>query len=197
MAGDLGYVVSTTDGGHIADTVENSAYLLNADGTQNGEGWKNVAWQATHLLGVKTKELTAAYYGRPAKYSYLYGCSTGGRAAYHSAQKFPDKFDGLLVGCPSITQSLLFPSLAHPFVIINNDLRGQRFKLNELEMVCQRALAAGDTAITGQHDGYFTNWWDNCYDPTKDPSVISVADGGECTEPWALSIAQCYAVNKI
>lgn len=74
LAADLGYVISSTDGGHIADSYENTCCLLNSDGTPNREGWKNIAWQATHILGVKTKELVTAYYGCPARYSYLYGC---------------------------------------------------------------------------------------------------------------------------
>jgi hypothetical protein len=64
-------------------------------------------------------------------------------------------------------------------------------------MVSRKALATGDTRITGHHDGYFTDWENNTYDPTKDPIVISVADGGECVEEWALSLAQCHAANKI
>ena len=85
----------------------------------------------------------------------------------------------------------------HPQIVIENDLGGELFKPDQLEMVSRKALAAGDTKITGQHDGYFTDWQDNVYDPTRDPSVISVADGGECTEPWALSLAQGHALNKI
>ena len=197
IASELGYVVSTTDGGHSNVDMEDFAYLMNADGSINEEGWRNVAYEATHLLGLKTKELTEAYYGRPIKKSYLYGCSTGGRAAYHSAQKYPHDFDGLLIGAPSLTQSLMFPSLLHPIVVINNDLGGEPFKEKQLEIVSQKAIATGDQIVNGQHDGYLTNWESNIYDPTKDISVLSVADGGTCTEPWALSLAQAQAINKI
>jgi pimeloyl-ACP methyl ester carboxylesterase len=168
-----------------------------ADGSVNKEGWKNVAYEATHLLGITTKKLAAAYYGYPAEHSYLYGCSTGGRAAYHSAQKYPDDFDGLLIGAPSLTQSLMFPSILHPLIVIQNDLGGQPFSEGQLEKVSERAIAEGDTTVNGSHDGYITDWEWNTYDPTKDLSVLAVSAGGNCTEPWALSLAQANAINKI
>lgn len=197
LASELGYVVASTDGGHIAETVEHMDYLLNDDGSYNMEGWRNVAWQACHLTISKAKEITNAYYSRNPKAAYLFGCSTGGRQAYHSAQKFPDDFDGIIASCPSITQSLLFPSLGHPHIVFNNDLSGQPLTPDQLEIVSQKAQAAGDTAITGSHDGYITVWDQNSYDPSKDLSILSADEGGKCTEAWAFSKAQCQAMNKI
>ncbi|RDW75438.1 hypothetical protein BP6252_06580 [Coleophoma cylindrospora] len=197
IASELGYVVSTTDGGHSVEDMEDFSYLMNADGSINSEGWKNLAYESAHVLGITTKELTEAYYGQPAAYSYLYGCSSGGRAAYHSAQQYPDDFDGLLIGAPSLTQSLMFPSLLHPIIVIQNELGGEPFKENQLEIVSQRALAAGDTTVNGQHDGYLTDWESNSYDPTQDLEILDTSSGGTCTEPWALSLAQAKAINKI
>lgn len=197
LASELGYVVAISDGGHAARNFEDFQYLMAADGSINNEGWKNVAYQATHLLGLKSRELASLYYNKPVTYSYLYGCSTGGRQAYHSAQKYPGDFDGILAGCPSIRQSLLFPSLIHPHIVIQNDLGGDPFKKGQLEMISQKALGAGDTEVNGSHDGYITDWLNNSYDPTKDLTVLSVKDGGHCTESWALSMAQAQAINKI
>ena len=197
IASELGYVVSTTDGGHASVDMENFSYLMKADGSINDEGWKNLAYEATHLLSVATKRLTETFYGRPAKKSYLYGCSSGGRAAYHAAQKYSDDFDGLLIGAPSLTQSLMFISLLHPIIVVNNDLGGVPFKPQQLEMISQKAIATGDQVVNGKHDGYLSDWEANTYDPTKDPSVLSETDGGKCTEPWALSMAQAQAMNKI
>ncbi|CAM1509689.1 Fc.00g000240.m01.CDS01 [Cosmosporella sp. VM-42] len=197
IASELGYVIATTDGGHSTQDMEDFSYLMNADGTINSEGWKNVAYEATHLLGLKTKQLTQAYYGVPATHSYLYGCSSGGRAAYHSAQKYPDDFDGLLIGAPSLQQSFMFPSLLQPIIVIENDLDGKPFTADQLDIVSKKAIATGDTIVNGQHDGYLTDWEANTYDPTEDPSVLAVSDGGSCTEPWALSLAQATALNKI
>jgi hypothetical protein len=158
VAAEKGYIVATTDGGHQASTYEDMSYLTNSDGSPNTLGWKNIAWQATRLTRQVAKDLAQAYYQQSPSYFYLFGCSTGGRQAYHIAQQHPADFDGYLVSCPSLTQTLLFPSLIHPHIVIQNDLNGEHFRPGQLEQVSRRALAAGDTSITGSHDGYITHW---------------------------------------
>lgn len=197
VAAERGYVVATTDGGHQASTYEDMSYLMNSDGSINDTGWKNIAWQATRLTRQITNDLAVAYYQQSPSHFYLFGCSTGGRQAYHIAQRYPEDFDGYLVSCPSITQSLLFPSLIHPHIVIQNDLKGQHFRPGQLEMVSRQALSAGDTFVTGSHDGYITRWDCNTYDPTKDETILSLKDGGTCVAPWALSVEQAHAINKI
>ena len=53
-----------------------------------------------HLTVEAAKQITAAYYSSPIQYSYFVGCSTGGRQALTSAQRFPTDFDGILVDAP-------------------------------------------------------------------------------------------------
>jgi Tannase and feruloyl esterase len=48
------------------------------------------------------KAIIEAFYGQPARYSYFDGCSSGGRAALHLAQRYPADFDGILAGAPTI-----------------------------------------------------------------------------------------------
>lgn len=158
MASELGYVSGVTNGGQINGRgVEDMQWLLNADGSWNMEGWKNGNWQAHHLLAVHSKALTAAFYGGPARHRYVYGCSTGGRAVYKGAQMFPEDHDGLIASSPSITQTRLFPSLGHPYIVQNNHLNNETRLTNvQLEIVAQRALQFGDTEVTGYHDGYFS-----------------------------------------
>ena len=57
-------------------------------------------WRAIHLMTVETKGLIAAYYGRPAKYSYWNGCSEGGGQGLSEAQR-SDDYDGILAGAPA------------------------------------------------------------------------------------------------
>ena len=49
-----------------------------------------------------TKEVIAAYYGRAPEKSYFAGCSNGGRQANMEAWKYPEDFDGIISGCPSL-----------------------------------------------------------------------------------------------
>jgi hypothetical protein len=47
------------------------------------------------------KELIRAYYGRAPSFSYFEGCSGGGGYGLQAAQRFPDDWDGILIGAPS------------------------------------------------------------------------------------------------
>lgn len=54
------------------------------------------------------KTLIAAFAGQGPNYSYFNGCSDGGREALMEAQRFPDDFDGIIVGAPANDWTHLF-----------------------------------------------------------------------------------------
>lgn len=56
------------------------------------------------------KQVTNAYYNRPAEYSYFSGCSGGGRQGLAMAQQFPDAFDGILAISPAINIESFIPA---------------------------------------------------------------------------------------
>ncbi|KAL2194041.1 hypothetical protein P885DRAFT_43800 [Corynascus similis CBS 632.67] len=59
-------------------------------------------WRAIHGSTVLGKSLVQAYYAhQPLSYSYYSGCSTGGRQGLKELQRFPDSFDGALIGAPA------------------------------------------------------------------------------------------------
>ena len=59
-------------------------------------------YRAAHEMTVDAKLIIAAYYGRSPKFSYWYGCSTGGRQALAEAQRFPADYNGIIAGAPAI-----------------------------------------------------------------------------------------------
>jgi feruloyl esterase len=56
--------------------------------------------RAVHESIVAAKALAARFYGRPSRYAYFAGCSTGGHQALMEAQRHPADFDGILAGDP-------------------------------------------------------------------------------------------------
>ncbi len=58
----------------------------------------------TAVLNVATlgKKITEAYYGKPIGHSYMTGCSTGGREGMLATQRYPELFDGVIIGAPAM-----------------------------------------------------------------------------------------------
>jgi len=48
------------------------------------------------------KDITTRYYGKPISHSYMTGCSTGGREGMLASQRYPELFDGIIVGAPAM-----------------------------------------------------------------------------------------------
>jgi len=48
------------------------------------------------------KAITQRFYGRKIDHSYMTGCSTGGREGMLAAQRYPELFDGIVVGAPAM-----------------------------------------------------------------------------------------------
>lgn len=63
------------------------------------------AYRAKHLVTVAAKRLIEAHYGRAATYAYFNSCSNGGRHGLMEVQRYPDDYDGVVVGAPWNYQS--------------------------------------------------------------------------------------------
>jgi hypothetical protein len=87
-----GYAASSTDTGHVG---ANQDY---APG--HPEKVIDGGWRAKHLEAERSKQFIRLFYDKPAKHSYTSSCSNGGRQALMEAQRFPEDFDGLIVGAP-------------------------------------------------------------------------------------------------
>jgi feruloyl esterase len=53
-----------------------------------------------------------AHYGKPAQYSYFFGCSNGGRQGLMEAQRYPGDFDGIVSCAPALD----FTNIAASFI---------------------------------------------------------------------------------
>ena len=93
-----GYATSSTDTGHTGNGGDASFAF------RHPEKLIDFASRSVHEMALKTKTIIEAFYGTPTRYSYWYGCSTGGRQGLVEAQRFPGDFDGIVAVAPAIDQ---------------------------------------------------------------------------------------------
>ncbi len=90
----LGYATVSTDTGHVGSSYDGSFAL--------GHPQKIIdfGYRSIHLMTLRGKQISAAFYGENAQHSYFDGCSTGGRQALMEAQRFSNDYDGIIAGDP-------------------------------------------------------------------------------------------------
>ena len=98
-----GFAASSTDTGHDAkkEVLATFAYVT-ADNPNGHRKFLDFAYLAVHETAALSKQVIQAYYGTAPRYSYWVGCSTGGRQGLQEAQRYPEDFDGLVVGAPGL-----------------------------------------------------------------------------------------------
>lgn len=94
-----GCAVATTDLGTGPDPAH--------AGVGNPEVWKDFGHRATHLAMVAGQELAAAFYGRPPRFRYFVGASTGGQQGLSLAQRHPEDCDAVLAAVPAHARTAL------------------------------------------------------------------------------------------
>ena len=70
-------------------------------GFNNPEVWKDFGHRATHLAMVAGKAVASEFYGRPPKFVYFIGGSTGGQQGMSLAQRHPLDCDAIIAAVPA------------------------------------------------------------------------------------------------
>ncbi|KAI0076169.1 feruloyl esterase-like protein [Panus rudis PR-1116 ss-1] len=111
---DLGFVAVTqgfagmsTDTGHLSGSGDGSWA-----GPHNDNAIIDWSWRALHLSVIVGKAVVKSYYGRPQSKSYYLGCSTGSDPL-KEAGRFPEDFDGIVIGSPANRMATLQPWSIH------------------------------------------------------------------------------------
>jgi hypothetical protein len=143
FAGVDNAVSASTDTGHTGGT-----WGMNPDGSINRALWTDYAGRAHHQLAEKTKALIFAYYGRPAKYSYYEGASSGGRHGYEIAQRYPDDYDGIIPNLPATPYAQWTASTRYKTLVMERDL-GAPLTEEQEDLVSDAAIHACDV-VGGQ-----------------------------------------------
>jgi hypothetical protein len=176
-----GYAGGSTDTGHIGGTADFAP----------GHPQKVVdfGWRAKHLQAARSKDIITAFYGAPIQHSYFSSCSNGGRQALMEVQRFPEDYDGVLVGAPANDWTHLFAGFVWNEQALF-ETPGAYVSASKLAAVQAATLATCD-ALDGVVDGVVE-------DPRKctfDPATLACpagTDGASCLTP-----PQVTAVRKI
>ncbi|HEU0222838.1 MAG TPA: tannase/feruloyl esterase family alpha/beta hydrolase [Paracoccaceae bacterium] len=149
-----GYAVISSDGGHDGRAHPEAGLAGSARFGFDPEARRDYGYGAVEKLAPIAKRMIAAYYGREIARSYGIGCSNGGRMAMVAASRFPELFDGFLVGAPGF--NLPRAALQHAWDIqtlkpLTGDVRSA-FSEAELDLVSERIVAACDR-LDGLADG--------------------------------------------
>ena len=183
----LGYATASTDTGHPASA--GGSFALMPDGRLNEQLIGDFAERSLRELAIKAKAVIKAYYGDAPKYSYWFGCSTGGRQGLMAAQRFPEEYDGLVIGAPAINWDRFIPSELWPQIAINKTAGGP-ISGDKLTMATKAAVAACD-AKDGVADGVIA-------DPRKctyDPGALVCKTGADPAS--CLTRAEADAIKKV
>jgi feruloyl esterase len=99
------FAIAAHNGGHTGNMDSSRFLAAIADGMWaigDPTALIDFFYAANHKATVAAKGVIEVFYGQLPKYSYFSGCSSGGRAALHEAQRFPEDYDGILAGAPTI-----------------------------------------------------------------------------------------------
>jgi feruloyl esterase len=90
-----GFAVISHDSGHKG-AVFDAAFMTDQRAALD------FAEASVRTVALAGKALTERFYGRSIAHSYMTGCSTGGREGMLAMQRYPELFDGIVVGAPAM-----------------------------------------------------------------------------------------------
>jgi hypothetical protein len=179
-----GFVVVFTNTGHDAKTEPLARFA--------GDQQKLVdfAYRAIHATVRAAGSMLQTYYRRAADHMYFDGCSTGGRQGLIEAQRYPDDFDGILVGAPMLDYVGTMISTAW----IERALDAGRITSSKLPLIAQHAYERCD-AVDGLADGIIDDPRRCDFSPQRDvPSCAAGTDNANCLTPLqSTALARIYA----
>lgn len=179
-----GYATAGTDTGHKA---AEASWAVG-----HPEKVVDYLYRAKHLATVAAKGVIAAHYGRPPSYSYFSSCSNGGRQGLMEVQRYPEDYDGVVIGAPWNFQSHSNAGFVWNAQALNAP--GATIPAAKLPAVTAAALAACD-ANDGLVDGVIADPRTCRFDPSV--LVCQETDTDNClTPPQVDALKKIYAGPK-
>jgi Tannase and feruloyl esterase len=213
-----GWAVAATDGGHEDSPANPVGGYQDDDPNAGGAQHFGVDHQARIDYGYNAIEKTASiskliiadYYGQQVDFSYIMGCSNGGRDGMVASQKFPDLFDGVIAQNPGF--NLPQAGIAEAWneqmlgtLATSTDVNGQPYIPDTFppqdQAVASAAILSACDALDGLVDGIIDHY-QACTNDKVFPALAaftcgtgvhgSTPHGGTC-----LTAAQVSVLKKI
>ena len=181
-----GYATVSTNTGHVAEPGFDMAKFAFG----HPERLADFGWRSVHEMTVKGKAITAAHYGRPPRYAFWIGCSTGGKQGLTEAQRFPSDYDGIVAVAPANNWARL---MAGDFAPQRHVARDPANVITAAQgRLMQRAVLKACDARDGVVDSLIEN-------PAKcvfDPASIQCASGA-AADSTCLTAAQVETARRV
>ena len=182
-----GYATSGTDTGHDGIKSPGAEWALN-----NMERQVNFGHLAVHRTAEVSKSIIQSYYGSYPEYSYFAGCSRGGGQAMMEAQRYPEDFDGIVVGAPAFN----WTAIASEFIqntqaVYPNGFSEPALTGNQIRILQETVLKQCDL-IDGVRDSILNDPSECKFDFSLLPKCPGDIPGKDC-----FTTAQVNSVNQI
>jgi len=182
-AGDMpalarGFAVMSHDSGHKGS-------VFQSDFMADQRAYLDFANSAVPVAAEVGKAITARYFGKLPSHSYMAGCSTGGREAMLASQRYPELFDGIVVGAPAMRTGNSNLALAYAAAQFNRaapvNRNGERlvdqiFSAKDRSLILSGLLRQCDQ-LDGLADGLIMNVKACRFDPAKLQCAKGKAEG--------------------
>ncbi|KAJ5918851.1 tannase [Penicillium verhagenii] len=148
-----GAVSGQTDGGFGGFSAELDDVFLLANGTIDRQALYMMGYQAHYEMSLIGKAFSKNFYdmGDSEKlYAYYQGCSEGGREGWSQVQRFPEEWDGAVIGAPAIRMGQ--QQTNHLYANLVEHTMGYYPPPCELEMINTLTIKACD-GLDGKIDG--------------------------------------------
>jgi hypothetical protein len=177
-----GFAVASTNTGHEALLEPLASFAVDR------QKLLDYAYRAVHVTALTAKQIVHDFYLAPVSHSYFDGCSTGGRQGLMSAQRFPEDFDGIVVGAPVLN----FSGSLLRHVARAQALQAAPIAKPKLSIVANRIYEKCDK-LDGLADGVIDDPRKCPFRPAEDlPRCSGDVDGPSC-----FTTAQIRALEKI
>jgi feruloyl esterase len=173
-----GYAVLSSDSGHDGQANRDAGLVAGSLFGFDHQARLDYGYAANITLTPIAKTIIERYYGRRPEFSYMVGCSNGGRHALVGATRLAREFDGFLAGAPGYNLPQI--ALQHAWDIqsfeqTGNDVR-RAFSRDDMGIVADAVRAQCD-ALDGARDGI-------------------VAALAECQQTFDIGRVACSAENR-